>query len=104
LMARHPIKPTSRRCPSAWQPNPGRRSTYRRGDSVQTTGTTSVQPRQLFPWTRLTSVCWFAVIPDLPLAHLEPIVNRIAIRAAWQGAQRSFASEQLPAVDVGAKR
>src|ERR1019366_839678 len=41
LTARHPIKPTSRRCPSAWQPNTGRRSTYRRGDSVQTTGTTS---------------------------------------------------------------
>src|SRR5664280_236600 len=41
LTARHPIKPTSRRCPAAWQPNPGRRSTYRRGDSVQTTGTTS---------------------------------------------------------------
>jgi hypothetical protein len=27
--------------PAAWQPNPGRRSTYRRGKSVQTTGTTS---------------------------------------------------------------
>jgi hypothetical protein len=37
----HPIKPTSTPCHSAWQPNPGRRSTYRRGDSVQTTGTTS---------------------------------------------------------------
>src|SRR3954454_19834826 len=37
----HPIKPTSPRCHSAWQPNPGRRSTYRRGKSVQTTGTTS---------------------------------------------------------------
>ena len=34
LTARHPIKPTSPRCPSAWQPNPGRRSTYRRGDSL----------------------------------------------------------------------
>jgi putative transposase len=42
LTARHPIKPTSRRCPSAWQPNPGRRSTYRCGKSVQTTGTTSL--------------------------------------------------------------
>jgi hypothetical protein len=31
-----PIKPTSIRCPSAWQPNFGRRSTYRRGKSVQT--------------------------------------------------------------------
>ena len=27
--------------PSAWQPNPGKRSTYRRGKTVQTTGTTS---------------------------------------------------------------
>src|SRR3954468_1814698 len=41
LTARRQIKPTSIRCPSAWQPNPGRRSTYRCGDSVQTTGTTS---------------------------------------------------------------
>jgi len=38
----HPIKPTSPRCQSAWQPNPGRRSTYRCGKSVQITGTTSV--------------------------------------------------------------
>src|SRR5262245_14958500 len=41
LTASHPIKPTSPRCPSAWQPNHGRGSTYRRGKSVQTTGTTS---------------------------------------------------------------
>ena len=32
----HPIKLTSPRCQSAWQPNPGRRSTYRRGKTVQT--------------------------------------------------------------------
>ena len=37
LTARHPIKPTSRCCLSAWQPNPGRRSTYRHGD-VSTPG------------------------------------------------------------------
>src|SRR5947207_2422751 len=42
LTARYPIKPTSTRCHSAWQPNPGRRSTYRRGKAVQTTGATSV--------------------------------------------------------------
>ena len=41
LTARHQIKPTSPRCPSAWQPNPGRGSTYRRGKIVQTTGTSS---------------------------------------------------------------
>ena len=41
LTARHPIKPTSPRCHSAWQPNPGRGSTYRRGKTVQTTGATS---------------------------------------------------------------
>ena len=42
LTARHQIKPTSLRCPSAWQPNPGRGSTYRRGKIVQTTGTSSL--------------------------------------------------------------
>ena len=41
LTARHPIKLTSSRCPSARQPNLSRRSTYRRGKSVQTTGTSS---------------------------------------------------------------
>ena len=41
LTAPHPIKPTSPSGPSAWQPNLGRRSTYRRGKSVQTTGATS---------------------------------------------------------------
>src|SRR5262249_52440931 len=41
LTARHPIKLTSPRCHSAWQPNRGRRSTYRRGKTVQTTETTS---------------------------------------------------------------
>src|SRR5258705_9501604 len=42
LTAPHPITPTSPSCPSAWQPNPGRRSTYRRGKAVQTTGPTSM--------------------------------------------------------------
>src|SRR5262245_19521618 len=43
LTAPHPIKPTSLRCRSAWQPNLGRGFTYRCGKSVQTTGTTSDQ-------------------------------------------------------------
>ena len=43
---------------SAWQPNPGRRSTYRRGKSVQTTGSTSPARACLFHlraplWPRL---------------------------------------------------
>jgi putative transposase len=37
------IKPTSTNRHSAWRLNPGRRSTYRCGDSVQTTGTSSGQ-------------------------------------------------------------
>src|SRR6516225_5653124 len=37
-----PIKPTSTRCLSARRPNPGRGSTYRRGNSVQTTAATSL--------------------------------------------------------------
>jgi hypothetical protein len=48
LTSARPIKPTSPRCPSAWQPNHGRCSTYRRGDSVQTTGTSSVAARRDF--------------------------------------------------------
>jgi hypothetical protein len=45
LTARHRIKPTSPRCHSAWQPNFGRHSTYRGGNSVQTTGVTSLMLR-----------------------------------------------------------
>ena len=41
LTARRPIKPTSPNCRSARQPNPAEDSTYRRGKSVQTTGTIS---------------------------------------------------------------
>jgi threonine dehydrogenase-like Zn-dependent dehydrogenase len=37
------IKPTSTRCRSAWQPKPGRGSTYRRADFVQTSGTSSLR-------------------------------------------------------------
>src|SRR5438552_14690603 len=39
-----PIKPTSTRCLSARRPNPGRGSTYRRGNPVQTTAATSAFP------------------------------------------------------------
>jgi hypothetical protein len=42
LTAQHPIRPTSTRCRSARQLNPGRRSTYRCGKIVQTTGATSL--------------------------------------------------------------
>src|SRR4029077_8331538 len=61
-----PIKPTSPRCPSAWQPNPGRRSTYRRGKVVQTTGTSSVFPALFpqcsLPWL-LTTAAWGGLTP-----------------------------------------
>jgi hypothetical protein len=52
LTAPHPITPTSPSCPSAWQPNPGRRSTYRRGKAVQTTGPTSHSIRCFFQFGR----------------------------------------------------
>jgi hypothetical protein len=41
LTGAHPIKPTSTSRLSAWRPNLGRRSTYRCGDFVQTTGASS---------------------------------------------------------------
>jgi hypothetical protein len=43
LTTPHQIKPTSTSRQSAWRPNPGRGSTYRRGETVQTTGTSSLQ-------------------------------------------------------------
>src|SRR6202011_5164698 len=52
LTAPPPITPTSTRCSSAWQPNPGRRSTYRRGKAVQTTGATSQDT--IAPGTKLS--------------------------------------------------
>src|SRR2546427_8776466 len=62
LTAPRPIKPTSPRCHSAWQPNPGRGSTYRRGKSVQTTGTTSkvVVRKQL---RRSKVIAFFEALP-----------------------------------------
>lgn len=48
------IKPTSTRCHSAWQPDLGRGSTYRRGKSVQTTGITSLTARFL---CRIPDIC-----------------------------------------------
>jgi putative transposase len=42
LTGARPIKLISPHCPSAWQPNQSRRSTYRRVKTVQTTGTISV--------------------------------------------------------------
>jgi putative transposase len=47
LTTPHQIKPTSTNRHSAWRPKPGRRSTYRGGDSVQTNGTSSESRMQL---------------------------------------------------------
>jgi putative transposase len=49
LTAARRIKPISPRCRSVRQPNPDRRSTYRRGDSVQTTGTSLLYRKLLLP-------------------------------------------------------
>src|ERR1700730_4506376 len=49
LTGEPPIKLTSTRCSSARQPNPGRGSTYRRGDSVQITAATSDRDVPLRP-------------------------------------------------------
>ena len=62
LTAPHPIKPTSPRCPSAWQPNPDRRSTYRSGNSVQITGTSSV-------------ALVLAVHPSLPVHDVTELIE-----------------------------
>src|SRR5271169_892621 len=57
------IKFTSTRCRSARQPNPGRRSTYQRADSVQTSGASSLKAGQ----------------PVVPVAHPRLGIEVVAI-------------------------
>src|SRR6266404_3827105 len=87
LTERHPIKPTSPRCHSAWQLNLGRYSTYRRGKSVQTTGTTSVHRNK-------TNVNRYWKL-DYPVIH--PATSRgeksfKASTSAWMNSSRRFIS------------
>jgi hypothetical protein len=51
-----PIKPTSTNRHSAWQPNPGRCSTYRCGNSVQTTGASSLSSRETPRWHNFITI------------------------------------------------
>jgi putative transposase len=66
LTTPHQIKPTSTSRQSAWRPNPGRGSTYRRGETVQTTGTSS----RVKPWPD-----WMAI--RLTVRH-APILSHVA--------------------------
>src|ERR1700722_11303699 len=79
LTAARRIKPTSPHCRSARQPNPGRRSTYRRGDSVQTTGTSSelgdCPDRQLIYWVAVPSL-YFARVRTWRLPHPSHCFDR----------------------------
>src|SRR5262249_25195179 len=97
LTASHPIKPTSPRCPSAWQPNHGRGSTYRCGKSVQTTGTTS---RCFFGFRpRLFGMGWHgSVRAPLNLSIYPPLVNvvqRVLSCPGGYGAGREKAAAVL---------
>src|ERR1700693_1254014 len=90
LTKRRRIKPTSPRCPSAWQPNPGRGSTYRRGDSVQTTGTTSDLGHQrvtLRTPTMRSSPNPEAIYGDCSQSELLAMCDRLGfrgtVRAHW---------------------
>jgi hypothetical protein len=78
LTAPHPIKPTSTNCHSAWQPNPGRDSTYRSGKSVQTTGTTSEHLRSL--WR-----CCFILSYKGHLAFHRGYTGYFIVGASWYG-------------------
>ena len=65
LTGAHPIKPTSTSRLSAWRPNLGRRSTYRCGDFVQTTGASSQHQESvnwIFPSTGLLLIIAALVI------------------------------------------
>jgi hypothetical protein len=72
LTAARRIKPTSPRCHSAWQPNPGRGSTYRRGNSVQTTGTSSDNRiAELSHWDRDILAIEYQALDDLQFDDIE---------------------------------
>src|SRR5712671_1716243 len=89
LTERHPIKPTSPRCHSAWQLNLGRYSTYRRGKSVQTTGTTSSRfaTRLAYGASQLPRVAWY-------LGH--SVVMRQLSEAVRRRAGESTAGAPVP--------
>src|SRR5450755_1654522 len=78
LTAPPPITPTSPRCPSAWQPNPGGRSTYRRGNSVQTTGATS----DVIPDNVMNDLCTTgAAEGKYSVSGTDPSGNKIDVTA-----------------------
>src|ERR1700674_363130 len=89
LTKRRRIKPTSPRCPSAWQPNPGRGSTYRRGNSVQTTGTISLVLIPLLPWPVSVGTVRFAV---------AALVSNHDFTA--HGNQTGLGHEQIPVAEL----
>jgi hypothetical protein len=62
LTTPHQIKPTSTSRHSAWRLNPGRRSTYPPGESVQTTGTSSVLPLLNIPILLLPFSPWMMMM------------------------------------------
>ena len=77
------MRPTSIRCQSAWQLNPGRNSTYRSGKSVQTTGTSSRDLVQLIASliayaSRMLERSYFEAIKEF---------EGFAPRARWDYAQ-----------------
>ncbi|MGY3075720.1 glycogen debranching enzyme GlgX [Bradyrhizobium sp. LM6.10] len=83
MTAAHRIKPTSTSRQSAWRPNPGRRSTYRRGDFVQTTGTSSIldvvynhtaEGNELGPtlsFKGIDNASYYRLLPDTPRYYIN---------------------------------
>src|ERR1700676_1942425 len=80
LTAAPRIKPTSTRCHSAWQPKPGRGSTYRRGDFVQTSGTSS----NLVRGVGVTGVPHQPMSKHIAISSTEA-ADRLAIRELIEG-------------------
>jgi hypothetical protein len=78
LTTPHRIKPTSTSRHSAWRPNPGRRSTYQPGESVQTTGTSSDIPRFITNYGDTIGVGdFYAGIYNATPAHMLDINSAI---------------------------
>src|SRR6266545_4694492 len=104
-----PIKPTSTRCLSARRPNLGRASTYRRGNSVQTTAATSPEAKDLEAQLAKTGIWYFrrkqrldpkqSEFPSLD-DWLSFVRSDEGVRKAGGGITRYLFADEIDAIDL----
>jgi hypothetical protein len=117
LTARRPIKPTSIRCHSAWQPNPAEAPLSDAENLVQTSGTTSVRVGDLCA-NNLDHLVQFRnlsfmvnnsfmigrVLQGAEVERLMKIIGKTANRSASQAVRFSPSSSSIVVIVIGLRR